>query len=371
MSDLISDIELWLDQGKRIALATVVQKTGSSPGPVGSKMLVSSDGEMFGSVSGGCVESSVIIEALTCIETGTLKLHSYGITDENPWTVGLACGGKIQVFVEPLFDRRIHSGFTKSFFKKLKKLSVNEQACSIITLLTGETAGEKILWCNNEISSGDIHAPWFNKQIEMSSKSCLKSGKPHKYILLQKNKKVEIFIEPFLPQPRMIIVGAVQIATALVNFAHEIGYKTIVTDPRSAFLTPERFPTADLIIHAWPDNALENIHLNPHDCFVVLSHDEKIDVPALLFALETTCSYIGLLGSRKTRDGIFSLLRQAGISVTKIARIHSPIGLDIGAIRPEEIALAIIAEIIASQNKKQSRTHSINRINHTCISKNT
>jgi xanthine dehydrogenase accessory factor len=300
-------------------------------------------------VSGGCVESSVIIEALTCIETGTPKLHSYGITDENPWTVGLACGGKIQVFVEPLFDRRIHSGFTKSFFKKLKELSVNEQACSIITLLTGETAGEKILWCNNEISS----------------------GKPYKYILLQKNKKVEIFIEPFLPQPRMIIVGAVQIATALVNFAHEIGYKTIVTDPRSAFLTPERFPTADLIIHAWPDNALENIHLNPHDCFVVLSHDEKIDVPALLFALETTCSYIGLLGSRKTRDGIFSLLRQAGISVSRIARIHSPIGLDIGAIRPEEIALAIIAEIIASQNKKQSRTHSINRINHTCISKNT
>lgn len=353
MRELVASIQLWLSQGKQIALATVVETQGSSPRPSGAKMLVSSNSEMVGSVSGGCVENAVVEEALQCIHTGKPRLLEYGIDNSSPWSVGLACGGQIKVFIEPIFPTALPDGFNFIFFSKLIELINAEKPFLIATVISGNKAGEKGLFSSQTWVWGDPERIWI-KEIDPLIKQLLTDENSNTRIAEIDNPAAKIvFLDKILPPPRLVIVGAVHIAASLVNIAHELGYQTIVIDPRSTYLTRERFPTANDLIHAWPQEALEKINLNHMDCFVTLSHDQKIDVPALLCALKSGVGYIGLLGSKKTQAERFDALRAEGISNHLLERIHSPVGLNIGAISPEEIALAIMAEIISIRRKRQ------------------
>lgn len=353
MRELIPSIQLWLSQGKQIAMATVVETQGPSPRPQGAKLLVSSKSEMVGSVSGGCVESAIVEEALQCIRSGKPRLLEYGIDNKSPWSVGLACGGQIKVFVEPVFPAALPDGFNFIFFSKLIELINAEKPFLIATIISGNKAGEKGLYSPQAQIWGDPEKVW-TKEINPLIERLMTDENSCTLIAEIDNPAAKsIFVEKILPPPRLVIIGAVHIAASLVNIANVLGYQTIVIDPRSAYLTHERFPTADHLMRAWPQEALEKMNLNHTDCLVSLSHDQKIDVPALLSALKSKVGYIGLLGSVKTREERFNALRAEGIPNHLLECIHSPVGLNIGAISPEEIAIAIMAEIVANRRKCQ------------------
>ncbi len=354
MRELIPTIQNWLASGKGIALATVIKVEGSSPRPVGAKLIVSSQGELLGSVSGGCVESSVIEEALQCLRSGKSNLLHFGIDSSSPWSVGLACGGKIEVYIEPLFNSTLQSGFNRSMFEKIIEVLQKNQPFILATIITGNLQGTKGLFSADKWVVDDSFNTWSNNFPIGDMTKLIEDGKPRLVDNeIESSQPSKAFLEPVLPQARMVIIGAVHIAAALVIFAHELGYKTIVIDPRSAFLTRERFPQADELINTWPQEILPKLNLVYSDCISVLSHDEKIDVPALYESLKSPVRYIGVLGSMKTRNERFNALKGEGITDQELERIHAPIGLNIGALEPEEIALSIIAEIIAERRKKK------------------
>jgi xanthine dehydrogenase accessory factor len=341
MRELLPMLDRWRSEHKQIALATVVRIYGSAPLPLGSKMAVSSVGEMAGSVSGGCVESAVVQEALAVLASGAPKLLTYGIADELAQSVGLACGGVIEVFVEALSDP-VHQQFEDAV--RAARLT------ALATVLTGPTIGAKrLLFPTGEIV-GALGDPMLDAAV------CERA--PHLFEHLHSERlsaetaagAVELFIDVQPPQPRLWIVGAVHIASALTIFAKTLGYYTVVVDPRAAFATSERFPHIDELIVRWPDDVLTEASLDESACVVVLTHDEKIDNPALTVALRSPARYVGALGSRKTHAKRVAALKALGLDDAQIARIHAPIGLNIGARRPEEIALAIMAEIVTAMN---------------------
>ncbi len=341
MRELLPVLERWRGEHKQIALATVVRIYGSAPLPLGSKMAVSSAGEMAGSVSGGCVEGAVVQEALAVLASGEPKLLTYGIADELAQSVGLACGGVIEVFVEALSDPVLQQ------FEDAVRAG---RLTALATVLTGAISGAKLLI----FPTGDIVGALGDPMLD----AAVRQRAPHLFAHLQSKRLsietatgvAECFIDVQPPQPRLWIVGAVHIASALVTFAKTLGYYTVVVDPRAAFATPERFPHVDELIAHWPNEVLTEARLDESACVVVLTHDEKIDNPALTVALDSPARYVGALGSRKTHARRVAALKALGLDDAQIARIHAPIGLDIGARRPEEIALAIMAEIVAAMN---------------------
>ena len=354
MRELIPTIQNWLSSGKGIALATVIKVEGSAPRPVGAKMIVSSQGELLGSVSGGCVESSVVEEALQCLRSRKSNLLHFGIDSSSPWSVGLACGGKIEVYIEPLFNSTLKNGFNRSMFEKIIELLQKNQPFILATIISGNLQSSKGLFSEDKWVVDDSFNIWSKNFSKGEMKKLVKKGEPRLVeIQVESSQPSKAFLEPVLPQARMVIIGAVHIAAALVSFAHELGFKTIVIDPRSTFLTRERFPQVDELIHTWPQDVLPKLNLIFSDCIAVLSHDEKIDVPALSESLKSPVGYIGVLGSIKTRNERFSALKGEGITDQELERIHAPIGLNISALEPEEIALSIIAEIIAERRKKK------------------
>jgi len=348
MREFITLLKEWINQGKEAALATVVNVNGSSPRPLGAKMIVSSDSEMHGSVSGGCVETSVLEQALNCIQHGKPELLHFGIPEEVPWSVGLACGGEIDVLVEPLFHPNCPNSFNRELFNKIADLIQHEQPCVLASIISQNHLAEKELFDSGGKRIQIAKTDWGHLLNPFVIISLVDQGQcQHETLQIEEDSKITLFLEPLLPPPRLVIIGAVHIAAALVNYARELGYKTIVIDPRRTFLTPQRFPLADELIHSWPQECLPELHLRKQDCIAVLSHNEKIDLPALQHALSTSSKYIGLLGSLKTREERFKALREMGIAEPQLARIHAPIGLNIKAKTPEEIALSIMAEIIA------------------------
>lgn len=344
MRELLPVLDRWRNEQKRIALATVVRIYGSAPLPLGSKMAISSAGEMAGSVSGGCVESAVVQEALEMLRSGHPRLLTYGIADEVAQRVGLACGGVIEVFVEPLTDASIHRQFEEAV--RAGRL------VAMATALTGPALGAKMLiWPDGRVSDSPGE-PAFDIAVRERAASCFASLRPERLTVATAAGPVELFIDVQPPPPRLWIVGAVHIAAALVTYARTLGFYTVVIDPRTAFATLGRFPHADELIPRWPDAVFAEAGLDENACVVVLTHDEKIDNPALVMALRSPARYIGALGSRRTHAKRVAALKALGVEDTQIARIHAPVGLDIGAQRPEEIALAIMAEIVAVMNGK-------------------
>lgn len=342
MEEVIADIQRWRSQAEKVALATVVQTWGSAPRKVGAKMAVTASGQLSGSVSGGCVEGAVAEESFEVLKTGKSKLLHFGVADELGWEVGLACGGNIQVFVEPL---------DVELWKVITDLITDERAGAIVTVIAGpdHLLGRKIVVeRGQEQWSGSID-PMLDASIARIANDAIPRGKDEQITLTEAG--VELFIDLILPPPTLVMIGGVHIAIALAQLAKTLGYRTIVVDPRHAFGTSERFPHVDQLISSWPEEALPQIRFNENVAVAILTHDPKIDDPALQIVLRGPSFYIGALGSRKTHDKRLQRLREAGFDQATLDRVHAPIGLQIGAQTPEEIALAILAEIVKTRHQ--------------------
>jgi len=285
-------------------VATVVATRSSAPRPVGSKLIVREDGSLEGSVSGGCVENDVVVAAQEVRETGVPRLVTYGITDDMAFSVGLPCGGEIDVFVEPLGEQ-VDSGV-------------------VLTVIRGEGVGERL----------------DDAELE---RAALRRGRSHVIELGDRSVFADVFADP----PRLLVYGAVDTAEALCASAKLLGWRTIVADARPRFATAERIPSADELLVVWPDEALAHVSPDAATAVVVLTHDDKFDLPLVRGALATDAFYVGWLGSRRNQERRRGLLVEAGVAEDELDRISGPSGLDVGADSPAETAVSILAEILA------------------------
>lgn len=338
MKELFSQIKEWIDQDKKIALATVIKTWGSSPRPIGSTMLISEEMEMIGSVSGGCVEGAVVTAAQEIIKQGGGEKISYGIANEEAWQVGLSCGGRIDIYLERFFGNN-----ENEIWNKLSGCLENNEACILITeLLDGEN--KRCLVLPNGTSIGSI-------QENEITKAGIRAYKERKNQIFEIEGK-QYFAHVFPPKPKMLIIGAAHITVDLVTLAKMYGFETVVIDPRGIFTNKTQFITPpDHMYEKYPQEVLSDFPLDAYSYAVILSHDPKIDDNALHILLKSKIAYIGALGSRKTQAKRVARLEVAGFSSEEIERIHSPVGVDIKAKKPREIALSIMGEIIKVQNE--------------------
>ena len=326
--DVLNQAANWLASGKGVALATVIGTWGSSPRPVGSQLAVMDDGEFVGSVSGGCIEGAVIGEGLSSISDGKVRILDFGVTNEQAWEVGLACGGDIKIFVEKARD---HSD--------VSRLAIERPLASVTNIQTGERSLVTSTGSEGEIDlSTDMLSTVHKALRDDRSQLCNQDGQ-------------SLFVHIFNPPLRMIIVGAVHISQALIPMAQTAGFEVTVVDPRGSFATEARFPNVTLI-NEWPDDALEALTPDARTAIVTLTHDPKLDDPALEKALNSNAFYIGSLGSKRTHASRLDRLRASGFSTETLNRINGPIGLDLGATSPAEIAVAVLGEIIAAKHGK-------------------
>lgn len=343
MRDVLNDLERWAEAGEPAALSTVIQTWGSAPRRTGAKMGVSVEGEITGSVSGGCVEGAVVEASQEVLETGVPRLLHFGVADETAWEVGLACGGTIDVFVNRL---------DPAWYAPLSRAIQEEMAVAAGTIIEGETGqlGRTIV----VVEDGSVHGSLgdgLDEAASAAARDVLAAGKPRRQTLAsQEGEAVEVFFDVVLPSPVLVIVGGAHISIALAEMARILGFRTIVVDPRRSFGSEARFPNVDRLVQAWPDQALSDIGLNRSTAVATLTHDPKLDDPALLVALPSPAFYVGALGSEKTQARRRARLLEAGLSEAQADRLHGPIGLDIQAQTPEEIALSVMAEIVAAQN---------------------
>ena len=345
MEGLLDQIGIWFERGRSVALATVIKTWGSSPRPAGAMMAISDQGEIFGSVSGGCVEGAVIDSATQVIAEGTpIRLH-FGVTNEEAWEVGLSCGGEIEVFI-----REFRSENLKCW---RDAIDLGERFC-IALAVAGNEAHLGTDWCIFE--SGPVrHSPSIptpsNEFIE-TAKATASKGKPALLVLDQEGIQEVFFHLVELPR-QLILVGGVHIAIPLSSLADTLGFQVIVIDPRRLFGNSERFPAVKELHQVWPQEAFQNITLTGSSAVVMLTHDPKIDDPAIQIALDSPAFYIGALGSMKTHQKRLNRLIDQGFASEKLNRIHAPVGLDLGASTPEEIALAVLAEIIQAWHQRE------------------
>ena len=310
MQDVLRQLERWLEAGEKAAMATVVGTRRSAPRPLGSRLAVSESGAMLGSVSGGCVEADVAREAQQALAENRPRLLSYGIEDETAQSVGLPCGGEIDVFVVPVAD--------VSLLRRIREILERGERATLATVVDGGRAGD----------------------IELSP-----DGQGGSRPVLEERDGSRVFVEPLRPPPLLVCVGATDLAEALTRLARDLGWRTVVTDARRALLTRERLPSAGELIGGWPEESLAQAGVGDDTAVVVLSHDEKLDVPALSWALGSEAFYVGVLGSRRRQEKLRQRLEEAGVAET--SRLAGPAGLDLGAHAVEETALSILAEIVA------------------------
>lgn len=332
MKEIAQQITSWHQAGERAAVATVIRVAGSAPRPVGARLALSSSGEFAGSVSGGCVENTVIQEAEQVLQDEQPRRLHFGITQEMSWEVGLACGGTIDVLVQ-LADPPIWAAAVRALEQ--------EQPRCLLTVVGGDRQlGEQAV-----VEPGRIPADFpFPEAIPAAQDSasraelvCMASG-------------VEVLVEPLLPPPHLIVFGAVHAAIPLSRMAKTVGFRVTIADPRSRLANRDRFPDADQILVKWPQKALAGLRVDGRTAIAILTHDPKIDEPALTGALETEAFYIGAIGSRGTHAERHERLARLGLAAGQLQRVHGPIGLDLGGRSAEELALSILAEIVAVRN---------------------
>ena len=306
----------WHRAGRGAALATVVQTWGSAPRRVGAQMVVSGDGQIEGSVSGGCVEGAVMVEAMEAIDSGKGTLLEFGVSDGDAFAVGLACGGTIKVLVEP-----VGTVLSENVLAELVAARAARKAVAYVA--------------NAETGGGALTEQGFEDRFRMDRSGVEEDGR---------------FVAIHNPPLRLVVVGAVHIAQALVPMARIAGFDPIIVDPRAAFGSEARFP-GETILDEWPDEAMQKIGLDARTALVLLTHDPKLDDPALHIALKSDAFYVGALGSLRTHAKRVERLTEAGFSKDDIARIYGPIGLDIGAASPSEIGVSILSEILSVLRK--------------------
>lgn len=347
MRDVLADIERWQAAGERVARATVISVAGSAPRGTGATLAVSESGEISGSVSGGCVEPAVIEEGLRTMRTGQPTLLHYGITEEqNVERIGLSCGGEIRVFVQRL------QGFAP-LAEALRAEVPIVQATIIASPDVPDLLGASLLVRTAGEPSGTTGRADLDAAITATARALLAAGNAEtRTIPLAEGGACEVFFDVHPAPLSLIIIGAGHISIPLTRIAKVLGYRVTVVDAREAFATRERLPEADEILVEWPDEALEHLPLSGATAVAVLTHDNKFDVPALKAALAQPIGYVGAIGSRGTREQRDARLRAEGVTDEQVGHIHGPIGLDIGARTPEEIALAIMAQIVAVRQGK-------------------
>jgi xanthine dehydrogenase accessory factor len=339
MKEIIVDVDSWLAQGETaIAQATVLSTWGSAPRKAGAKMAFTAGGAAIsGSVSGGCVEGAVIEAGGEVLSDGRPRLLHFGVADETAWGVGLACGGAIEVFVEWL---------DVPTYSMAREWVIGRVPGAVVTVIDGpeELFGRKLALGPGGATAGSLGA-------ELVESAATLAREARRSTRRQLSAEIELFIDVLRPSPTLVIVGGAHIAIALAQLAGIIGYRTELIDPRRAFGSAARFPHVDSLVQAWPDKAFAGAPPGPDTAVVTLSHDPKIDDSALAAALRGDAFYVGALGSRQTNARRRERLAALGFTEAQLARLHAPIGLDIGADNPEEIALAIIAEIVAAYRR--------------------
>src|SRR2546425_2443017 len=303
MREIAEELRWWRAAGDAVAIATVVETWGSSPRPLGSKMLASDSGKMAGSVSNGCVEGDVFEAAQEVLASGRPRLVEYGVADDVAFEVGLACGGHIAVLIQPAGE-------------------IHDRALDLL-------AAERPFVLRTDLQSGASELLEQAPDFELA------------------RRDGDTFWEPYGRPADMVIVGAIHIAIPLDRMAKLMGYRVTIVDARGQFATPERFPEADRILVQWPDEALAGLTVDRSTAVVILTHDPKFDMPALRSVLRTDAGYVGAIGSRKTNRNRFDALRKEGFDDAQLDRVHGPIGLDLGARGAEETALGIMAEVTA------------------------
>jgi xanthine dehydrogenase accessory factor len=320
--DLMARAARWLERDGRVAVATIIDTWGSAPVPTGGQMVIAADSQFEGSVSGGCVEGDVITEAMALLEDGGApKALSYGVEDETAWRVGLPCGGRIRVFVQRL------EGATDLAYLNVAAAARAKREALVVT--TDLKSGARSVFTRGQSGLGDDIARRF-----LSGQSGIVPA-----------DGAEKLVHALLPPARVLIVGATHMAQSLAAFVRHVGYDVTVIDPRTAFAAAARFPGVALVTE-WPQDALPQLGLDPYTALAALSHVGHIDDEALKLAVKSECFYIGALGSRKNHAKRTERLLAAGLTDGDIARIRCPIGLDIGAATPPEIAASVLAEII-------------------------
>jgi xanthine dehydrogenase accessory factor len=321
-TDALGAAERWLEAGRSVAVGTVINTWGSAPRQAGSAIAVRDDGAFVGSVSGGCVEGAVIEQALAAMHDGKFRRLEFGVQDEQAWSVGLACGGRIEILVEPV---------------------TTEKARMTLRTVNEARRLERPIVRAIELATGDVRLVDPSLDPSPLGLAAATAARADRSMSVELDGKAW-FLALSNPAVDLVVIGAVHVAQALAKMAALVGFRVRIIDPRTSFATPDRFPGVAMS-HEYPDEALARAPLGRRSALVTLSHDPKIDDPALAVALDTPAFYIGALGSKKTQAARNERLKARGFSDEKLARIHGPVGLAIGAKSPEEIALSIVAQI--------------------------
>ena len=327
MKDIIDTLERWTSEGLRVATATVVKTERSAPRDAGAMLAVSEREEIAGSVTGGCVEPAVYEEAREVLAGGEPRLRTYGIADEEAFEVGLPCGGTVHIFVD-----LIEGDLIPPLVTAIK----DEQPVALEVKISGEGVGRKRL-----VGLGD----------DGPAAGLLASGEN----AIVETDDGELFVNSFAPRPNMYVFGAVDHAAAVAQVGKFLGYRVTVCDARAKFATRERFPDVDELVVEWPDRFLAQAPVDERTVICVLTHDHKFDVPLLKVALETPAGYIGAMGSRRTKEARADRLKAEGVTDEQLERVNAPIGLNIGSRTPEEVAIAVAAQIVDTFRKTKKK----------------
>ena len=334
MRGVLPTLERWSRDGIRAVVATVVSVERSAPRGPGSVMALSETGEIAGSVTGGCVEPDVVLAAEEVLGGGSPQLRSYGIADEEAYAVGLPCGGAVRIFVEAM---------EPDVVARLAEAVRDETSLGVVTRIAGDHIGERV------VTDADGADEESSRLIRAGESGAIGEGDDERFVLT------------VAPRPRMYVFGAIDFASSLATLGRFLGYHVTVCDARAAFVTAERFPDADELVVAWPHELIAGAQIDERSAICVLTHDAKFDVPALLAALKTPAGYIGAMGSRRTTARREERLREQGLSDRDLARIHAPIGLSISSTTPQEVAVAIGAQIIQSMRSRAGDIASVPR----------
>ena len=366
MRDILDPIITWWDAEETFGLATVVRTFSSAPREPGAAMAVSAGGQAVGSVSGGCVEGAVYELATDVIQSGEPVLRRYGISDDDAFAVGLTCGGIIDIFVEPASQQR---------FSALGEIAEAVRAGTPVAVATviegpGQVGARRIIW-EGDRAEGMLGAgERLDQAVDDDARGMLAQGVTAvRRYGAQGERRLDdlaVFVQSFAPAPRMLVFGAIDFAAAVARTGKFLGYRVTVCDARPVFATRSRFPDADEVVTDWPHRYLSGIATDERTVICVLTHDPKFDVPLLDVALRRPAAYIGAMGSRRTHEDRLARLREAGLTDAELARLRSPIGLDLGARTPEETAIAIAAELIQLRwgGSGQPLTATSGRIHH-------